>query len=295
MECDSLSDVLDRAEPGDVLLTSRPGWISALIRRLSDSDVSHAILVLPGQEVVMAHLPRTKEETVVQRYTYGQLMREEWIGMYCHRHQGLEDDSGALAQVLEIAEQFENDAKPGGQPKYNFATADLVMGAALCLIKPAASVIIYLNTFVNEIEESVRSLFKSQGGAAELYCSEFVYRCFLDASRLRPSAAIDTSMLILRDWAAIITGQQPLLQPNLDFDVRWAASTASWLEKPETQLVDRTIGQQVNVNELLRDMRDYVRRVGFPAYIVEIADFVTPVDLQRSPTFRAVAWWTGQS
>ena len=299
--CDRLSQVLDVAQPGDVLLTSRPGWVSTLIRFLSESPVSHAILVLPDQEVVMAHLPRAQDETVVQRYTYGQLQGEDWIGMYCQRHQELEANRRALARIIEIAERFEDEAGPGGGLKYKFGTVDMVMGAALCLMRPASGVIRWLAININDdIERTIRKILGNRGGPSDLFCSEFVYRCFFDASQDEPSAAIDTSMLILRDWAAIITGQQPLLpsllQLSEELEVRKATMTVSWLDTPEPPgLVGAEISQWDDVKALLVEMRDFIRSLrNLPGLVAGVADFVTPVDLLRSPTFRTVAWWLGR-
>jgi hypothetical protein len=296
--CDRLSQVLELAQPGDVLLTSRPGWISTLIRFLSESPVSHAILVLPEREVVMAHLPRAQNETVVQRYTYRQLQSEEWIGMYCQRHQELEANRRALAKIVEIAERFEEEAKPGGGLRYRFGTVDMVIGATLCMLRPASSVIRWLALNINDdIERAIRKIFEDRGGSSELFCSEFVYRCFFDASNDEPSAAIDTSMLLLRDWAAIITGQQPLLlRPREELKIRNSAMTVSWLDsrEPPPGLVGPEISHWEDVKALLLMMRDFIRSLrNLPGFVAGVADFVTPIDLLRSPTFRTVAWWVG--
>jgi hypothetical protein len=294
--CDDLEQVLNLARPGDVLLTSRPGWVSSLIRFLSESPVSHSILVLPDQQVIMAHLPRDNDETVIQRYTYDQLQQESWLGMYCQRHQDVSGDASALARIVEIAELFENNAGPEGSLTYKFGTVDMVMGAALCLVKPASRVVRWLGKHANpEIERRLRSLFDNRGGPSELFCSEFVYRCFLDASQYVPSAAIDTSMLILRDWAAIITGQLPMMQAAEEFDVEDEDLTASWLQRPAPQLAfDPQAAGQNRVRGLLLEMRDFILSLQIlPAFAPGVADFVTPVDLLRSPTFCTVAWWDG--
>lgn len=298
--CQQLSSVLDHARPGDVLLTGRPGEISKCIQLLSDSPVSHAILVLPEQQVIMAHLPRTASDSVVQRYTYSQLQAESWTAMYCQRHQGLDSDGRALSKIIEMAEMFERGEGPEGKLDYKFGTADMVIGAVLCMLKPASKVIRLVTRYINgNVEQSLRKLFDDRGGPAQLFCSEFVYRCFLDASQTVPSAAIDTSMLILREWAAIFTGQQPLMAVSNELSAPEAEMTVTWLDGADSPtLVGPGISQQDDVQALLVAMRDFLRELDFqgslgtiPGLAPSIADFVTPVDLLRSPTFCTVAWW----
>lgn len=368
--CARLQDVLVTAKAGDILLTNRPRRkVSTLIRVLSGSPVSHAILCLGPKQFVMAHLPVHENDTVIQKYDAEQLQREEWDRMYCYRHQGLDLDfvmagaegvdverkmrADAVSAVLDRAEDFAKDPKG-----YKFATWDMVVGAVLASMRPGAWV---LRAFERTLPgfgpmfTKLRNLLAQYaGGEAQLFCSEFVSRCFIEAAANHQAARIDTSFMIMRHWAAILSGEEPEappvwrsgespvglddldvlrslakldeVQPSDEMDELELVRTVQELEQamtgegsvapPPDAPVRRsawltTADQGVNsglgtaeqqIMSEMHAMHDVLASFEWPQPEParrsvgqkrgpDIADFITPVDLLRSPSLRAIAWW----
>lgn len=368
---DDLQDVLAAAKPADILLTNRPrSKVSTLIRLLSGSPVSHAILALGSGQFVMAHRPTKDTDTVIQRYNAEQLQEEAWNRMYCYRHQALDSEldvdggegaepdhartkTDAVSKILSTAERFTDDTQ-----NYKFATTDMIIGAALASARPAAWVLRVAETLPGMGEmfaELRRLLAQHAGGEAKLFCSEFVSRCFIDAATEHRQALIDTSFMIMGHWAAILSSQEatrsltppsagpartalddPLVlrglveldelqQPKevdelvvlpdvdeLEGAIDRQASMASapdaplrrsaWLHADGRETVRGITAEQEQMMSELHEMREVLasfdwlqpratRRSRAQPRGPDIADFITPVDLLRSPSLRAIAWW----
>jgi hypothetical protein len=374
--CAELEEVLAVAKAGDIILTSRPrSKVSALIRLLSGSPVSHSILCIGDEQFVMAHLPRPEHpnDTVIQKYNAGQLQGEEWNRMFCYRHQGLDPDlvvggaagvdvevertrrAEAVREVLATAERFARD--PGD---YHFATWDMVVGAVLASMLPAAWILRALERALPGLGQLFARLQEllaaySIGGEARLFCSEFVSRCFIEAAAKHDTARIDTTFIIMRHWAAILSGEEPEglstrrlaeskeqmlddrdvlqhlaeldeVQPSADLELEFMqavqelgqsmTSQALSLLPPVTPVPSSALlqggyeeigsgGLSVGEQRIMSEMpvmHDVLARFQWPQpeparpAAVEkegpdIADFITPADLLRSPSLRAVAWW----
>lgn len=280
---------------GDVLLLERPatpgGWLSHFIRRGTNSPYSHSVVVLDADRVAQSR-PGENGGGDVQIFdqdgltdvVIAPLIR---IDLFRAKH-----PTADAALLDDAVTEFSRRATPpvtGGEAEVNFYLGGVMLLAALqqvqrhCRLRGPECEI-----GGHDVRRLERALFWAvENGKELLFCSEFAHRV-LDSAGQRP---------VLPDTPALSTGPFPTDEPVvMHFDIdfmripMWSRITA-WITDIGRELAEKIFHDE-NAFELFphawRDVIYAYERELSPSQLT-IADFFTPADFSRSPSFTRIA------
>lgn len=255
----------DHLSPGDLVVFDSLSAVSGLIQWADNAPANHVCLMLDTTTAIQANLAEEKAtDSAVERVPIEELTRLSRVrGAVALRHPRLTADPAALGRVLTRAAAYEREAS-------RFSVADLSL---LC---PSALLRSYDRPLMNPLPEgwardlllaalhlaARETLRRLPDDSRSLVCSEFVYRCFVEAG---------TDIEVADPLGSL---------PNLGGQP-WAEESISAEEELWQELRLRNASVEVPALESDREQVALANRVQ--------PDRVTPGDLWRSASFQPVA------
>lgn len=162
-----------KTKPGDILLYNGTSYISWIIKKLDNSEVSHAGIYLGNGQIA-----ESLENGVVIKDISSSFQNCEWVR--CSRHRNAEQNPDKMKSVLDYAKNIAKNRHP-------YAYGQIALLAIICSCRK----IDYSDPILRKIahaalvltHKSLKQFQKRFRDKEPMICSQFVYLCYQNATQ----------------------------------------------------------------------------------------------------------------